>query len=170
MQVEIITELVSEPVSVAEMRDYLRITTTVEDTLISSLITSARMRLEKYANLSFGAKTIQVYWDEVWDWKELPYQPKATITSVKDKDDVTLVYEERGTPYLQFKTNCSNGVIVLYDVDGLVNDSIKEAIKKEVSTAYEFRANFQEGQTYQMSNDAKMLIQPFSRNTLLGIL
>lgn len=170
MQVEIITDLETEVITVAEMRDYLRITTTAEDTLISSLITSARMRLEKYSNLSFGAKTIQVYWDEVWDWKELPYQPKADITSVKDKDDVVLVYEERGTPFVQFKTSCSNGVIVLYDVEGIVNEAIKEAIKKEVSTAYEYRANFQEGQTYQMSNDAKMLIQPFSRNSILGIM
>ena len=45
MQVEIITDLVTEPVTIAEMRNYLRITTTVEDDLISSLITSARMRL-----------------------------------------------------------------------------------------------------------------------------
>ena len=169
MQVEITSDLSVEPVSVAEARDYLRITTTAEDTIISGLITSARMRLEKFANLSFGAKTIKVYFNELYDWQELPSQPKATITSVKDSEDIVLIYEERGTPFKSIKTSSSNGVIVIYTVVGFVNDAIKEAIKKEVATAYDYRQNFSEGQTYKMSNDAKMLVQPFSRNTFLGI-
>ena len=169
MQVEITSDLSVEPVSVAEARAYLRITTTAEDSIISGLITSARMRLEKYANLSFGAKTIQCYFNELYDWKELPYQPNSTITSIKDNDADDLVYEERGVPYKSIKVSSSNGVIVIYEVEGLVNEAIKEAIKKEVATAYDYRQNFSEGQTYQMSNDAKMLVQPFSRNTFLGI-
>lgn len=132
MQVEILTELVSEPVSVAEARAYLRITTTAEDSIISGLITSARMRLEKFANLSFGAKEIQVYFNELWDWQELPYQPNSTITSVKDSDEIDLVYYERGTPYKSIRTSSGNGVIVIYEVEGLINDAIKEAIKKKL--------------------------------------
>ena len=169
MQVEITSDLSVEPVSVAEARAYLRITTTAEDSIISGLITSARMRLEKYANLSFGAKTIQCYFNELYGWQELPYQPNSTITSIKDNDADDLVYEERGVPYKSIKVSGSNGVIVIYEVEGLVNEAIKEAIKKEVATAYDYRQNFSEGQTYQMSNDAKMLVQPFSRNTFLGI-
>lgn len=169
MQVEIITDLENEPITVAEARNYLRITTTAEDSIISGLITSARMRLEKFANLSFGAKEIQCYFHELYDWQELPYQPNSTITSIKDNDDIDITYEERGTPYKSIRVNAANGVIVLYEVEGLVNEAIKEAIKKEVATAYDYRQNFSEGQTYKMSNDAKALVQPFSRNTFLGI-
>lgn len=169
MQVEIITDLTSEPITVAEVRDYLRITTTVEDTLLQAMITAARTRLEKFSNLSFGAKEIQVYWNEVTDWKELPYQPKATITSVLDNDGNEIEYETRGTPFLFFKCFGTEGVTVLYEVEGFVNDSIKEAIKKEIYTAYENRENFSYNQSYPLSNEAKFLVQPFSRNTLLGI-
>ena len=71
--------------------------------------------------------------------------------------------------YKSIKAYTLYGCIVEYEVEGFINDAIKEAIKKEVVTAYEYRQNFSEGQTYKMSNEAKSLVQPFSRNTLLGI-
>lgn len=167
MQVDIIEDLASEPITVAEARQYLRITTTTQDSLISALITSARMRLEKFCNLSFGAKTIQVYYDSVNDWRELPYQPFATITSVEDLDGNALQYEERGTVYKSFKCFGESGVIVTYEVLGILNEGIKEAIKREVLVGYDFRGNDTPINT--LSKDSQYLVQPFSRNTLLGI-
>lgn len=92
MEIQITTDLVSEPVSVAEAKTYMRLIGSDEDTLIGELITSARQRLEKFTGLSFGNKTIKCYTRASDTWFELPYQPLLTITSVKNDDGDDLTY------------------------------------------------------------------------------
>jgi len=172
LQVQITTDLASEPVSVSEAKAYMRVTDSDDDTLIGELITSARQRLERFTGLSFGAKTLKARWDSMDSWAELPYQPKAVITGCVDDDGVTLVYESRGLDYKQVYCNTQYGVTFTYTVSWTTfPKALKEAILKEVSTAYENRENFYiDGTMTELCNSAKYLAQPFSRNSILGIL
>lgn len=174
MQVQITTDLSTEPVTVAEAKSYMRLIGSDDDTLIGELITSARQRLEQFTGLSFGNKTIKCYTRASNTWFELPYQPLVSITSVKDDDDVTLTYESRGLQYKQLYTSSNNGINVIYTVgwgnSGLPK-GLKQAILKQVSTDYENRENYLVGDSAnELSSSAKMTAQSYSRNTMLGIL
>lgn len=174
MQVQIITNLSVEPVTVSEAKSYLRIIGSDEDTLIGELITSARERLEKFTGLSFGTKTLKCYTRASDKWFELPYQPLVSITSVLDDDGTALTYETRGLQYKQILTSSDNGINITYVVgwgNAGLPKGLKQAILKQVSTDYENRENYLVGDSAnELSSSAKMTAQSYSRNTLLGIL
>lgn len=174
MEIQIITNLSVEPVTVAEAKSYLRLIGSDEDSLIAELITSARERLEKFTGLSFGTKTLKMYTRDSNKWFELGYGPVTSITSVLDDDAVALTYESRGLQYKQLYTSSDNGINVTYVVgwgaSGLPK-GLKQAILKQVSTDYENRENYLIGDSAnELSSSAKMTAQSYSRNTMLGIL
>jgi len=91
MDVRVTTDLTSEPVSLAEQRNYLEFTATdtTEDTLISAMIKSARILLERRSNLALGLKTLTVLFkanEVINDSVVLPYSPFVSITTVKMVD------------------------------------------------------------------------------------
>jgi uncharacterized phiE125 gp8 family phage protein len=93
MQLKVITAVATEPVTLAEARLHLRLTTddgTTEDTLISAWITAARELAEHYTGRALAAQTLEAAMDAFPaaedDVIELPMPPVATITSVKYTD------------------------------------------------------------------------------------
>ena len=87
----IVTKTVTgtEPVSLADMKEYLRVFHTTEDDLITDLITNARKLLETATNLSLVETTIELK-AAIHDSFPLPYGPVGTITSITiDDDDVS---------------------------------------------------------------------------------
>ena len=171
MEIKIVTDISVEPVTLQEAKDYLRISNDAENSLIQELITSARQRLEKFTNLSFGVKTLKCRWDYVNGWVEIPYQPNAVISACVNDANVALTYETKGLEYKYLYCNKATGVTITYTaVFTTLPKALKEAILKEVSTSYENRENYYiEGTFNEVSNDAKRLAQSYSRNTLLGI-
>jgi hypothetical protein len=171
MEVKIITDISVEPVTVAEARTYLRITTTAQDTLIGELITDARERLEKFTNLSFGAKTLKCRWDVLDGWAEIPYQPNAVVSACINDAGDTLSYDTKGLEYKYLWCVNSTGVTITYTAGfTTLPKALKVAILKEVATSYENRENYYiEGTFNELSNDAKRMAQSYSRNTFLGI-
>ncbi len=69
-------------VTLQAAKDYLRVDYSEDDTLIQSLIDTARIRLEQYASVAMTARTLKVvaYVDE---FIELPYAPINTISLVE---------------------------------------------------------------------------------------
>jgi len=79
----LITEPAEEPVTLTEAKAQLRLTTSDENTLISTLITVARQMAEQSAKCSLITQTWEAHYPE---WKEcfvLPNGPVSSITSVK---------------------------------------------------------------------------------------
>lgn len=60
LQIEVITDLATEPVTLVEAKAFLGIDFTDFDTLITTLITSARLESERVTGKAYGAKLIQV--------------------------------------------------------------------------------------------------------------
>lgn len=77
-----LVEPASEPITLAQAKNYLRVDFDDDNDLITGLITSARLRLEKYAGIAISTRTLQVvaYVDE---FIELPYAPLNNITLVE---------------------------------------------------------------------------------------
>jgi len=75
MEVKVITDIVGDVVPLQVVKNYLRIDEdyTHDDVNLGILMASARQKLEKFTNLSFGKKTLQVQFDQ--PIFELPYGP-----------------------------------------------------------------------------------------------
>lgn len=170
MEVQVITDISTEPVTYAEMKAYLKLSNDAEQTLITELIKTARQLLEGYTNRSFGTKTLKVRWNELNGWQELPYSPIQSITTVKNDSNDNLTYDSKGLEVKQIEVFSFDGVIVQY-VAGFTTlpSDLKTAIKKQVATMYWNRENYIVGESVNnLSDEAKYLANRFSRNTLLG--
>jgi uncharacterized phiE125 gp8 family phage protein len=87
MKVTIISDIVSEPVSITEAQNWMRIVDySTDDDLIGALIGSTRKNLEKYTGLSFGTKDLEAILDNDQLEFELPYSPVQQVTNVERWD------------------------------------------------------------------------------------
>ena len=170
-QIEILTDLTTEPVTLQEAKDYMRISSNAEDDLIEELITSARERMEKFTGLSLGEKTLKAYWLYFHTPAEIPYGPVTDVISVVDDNDVALEYTARGLQYKVLEAYSTQGVLVEYQAGfAVVPKGLKLAILKQVSTDYENRENYVVGEmAFELSSDARRQAMPYCRNTILGI-
>ena len=170
-QVEVVTDLSVEPVTLQEAKDYMRISSDAENDLIEELITSARERVEKFTGLSLGQKTLKAYWLYFHTPAEIPYGPITLINSVVDDNDVELQYTARGLQYKVLEAYSTVGLTIEYEAGfAVAPKGLKLAILKQVSTDYENRENYSlYDQAYELSSDCKRQAQPYCRNTILGI-
>lgn len=84
----IVTAPSEEPITLAEAKLHLRVTSTAEDTLITSLITTARERCEEVSFRALVTRTVDLYLDSwpVGGVIKLPTPPVQSITSVTYTD------------------------------------------------------------------------------------
>lgn len=84
MITQVITEPSVEPITVAELKTWLRgISHTTHDAILSSLIEAGRIHLEKAMGRAFVQQTRAVYFKN-WPTKEfsIPYPPLQSVTSI----------------------------------------------------------------------------------------
>lgn len=86
MSLTIVTEPAAEPVSVADINDFLRLTGTgaSSDTVIAGLITAARRYCEQVQGRAYIDQTLRLTLDGFpgRDYIELPRSPVSTVASV----------------------------------------------------------------------------------------
>lgn len=76
------TDPVSEPITVAEVKEYSAIDYTTHDTLISTMITATRQAIEKWLGRALITQTIEAYLDYIsYGEIVLPCPPFATLNS-----------------------------------------------------------------------------------------
>lgn len=98
MKYRIVTDVTTEPITLAEAKAHLRVVDDTDNDYISQLIGAAREYAEGYHDCSYGTKTIEAVSDELLPVFDLPVKPAASVTSVKwlDKEnqehDVTSSY------------------------------------------------------------------------------
>ena len=96
MAFDIVTAAASEPITLAEAKNFLRVDHTDDDDLISALITAARSMCEEYTRRILVTTTIDEYFDQFpknhWDGHSnilyLSRGPVASISSVKYVDEI----------------------------------------------------------------------------------
>lgn len=187
LQTRVTTDIVTEPVSVAEAKLYCKVQDTADDTLFSTLITSARRMLEKYTMTSFAEKTIHATWVEVpkQNYVELPYGPIISVDHIYrideegTEEELTLNsdYYVLGdqdaivkiVPYWSSGTGLVNSIRAEYKAgyDNAATEDLpmelKLAILKQVATDYELRENIVAGVTTVLSNESKVLAGPYRK-------
>jgi len=187
LQTRVITDIVTEPVSVAEAKLYCKVQDSADDTLWPILITSARRMLEKYTMTSFAEKTLHATWVEVprTNYVELPYGPVISIDHIYridhegneeelvlnsdyyvmgDQDAIIKItsYWSSGMVYVnsircEYKAGYGNAATET------LPQELKLAILKQVATDYELRENIVQGITTVLSNESKILANPYRK-------
>jgi uncharacterized phiE125 gp8 family phage protein len=174
LDVQIKTDLVTEPVTLAEAKSYLNVDYTSWDTLIGTLISSARTNLERYTGSTFATKTLVATYQKVAENIDIPYGPIQSITHVKSIDESgTKTTLTAGTDYLVTGNNFKN--IRFYGIDTPIEieyvagytalpTDLKVAILKQVAMDFEFRENVMDSsQVTELSNGAKQHAQSYRR-------
>jgi len=138
---------------VSEIKNYLRIDNTDDDTLLEDIRQYASDCAENYAGIDFIAKRRKLF------LSSLPYDgvvilPFAnenvgtldmTIHSVKDMDNNTIEdYEFLGTRKSQIKFNDPNltDILIDYQTTGAVTQQFKMILFKMIANLYDFRSDF----------------------------
>ena len=80
MKIEIVSEISEEPVTLAEVKDALKIAGTGHDAELSRLITDARVHVEKALDFSVSERELKVTHDEELEEWELPFGPVSDLT------------------------------------------------------------------------------------------
>lgn len=187
LQTRVTTDIVIEPVSVAEAKLYCKVQDTADDTLFSTLITSARRMLEKYTMTSFAEKTIHATWVEApkQNYVELPYGPIISVDHIYRIDEegteeeliLNSDYYVLGDQdaIVKIVSYWSSGTILVNSIraeykagyDNAATEDLpmelKLAILKQVATDYELRENIVAGVTTVLSNESKVLAGPYRK-------
>lgn len=82
------TDATAEPVTVAELRSWLRLDDTSQDTMLSSMITAARVAVEQHTHRAFVQRTLKQSLSDFPDSDciELLFPPLASVSSVQYYD------------------------------------------------------------------------------------
>lgn len=83
-QARVKTDLVAEPVSLQDAKDFMEIDFDDFDALITRLIKAARISSEKFTGLAYGKKEIELVSNQ--SKVNIPYAPFKEIVTLVDKD------------------------------------------------------------------------------------
>ena len=137
----------SEIVLVATAKDYMRVSTTADDNIITRMITQARIWCENYISRDIVSKNRTYYMDETNGIFDLPFGPVSSISSVtSDGTAVTYTILGLDNESIELDGGYADKVKVTYVTTGLSDSLLQSAIMQLVSTYYDNRADFSSDQ------------------------
>ena len=127
----------SEPVTLIEMKAWLKVDFTTEDALITALITEVREHIEQYTGRSLVASTIvlTVYVEA----DEPVYLPFPDIDEITESNPSSIIEKGGKRKYVILGTD--GEYQITYKTLGNCPSGIKRAIKKAVAENYVNRQN-----------------------------
>lgn len=163
-QIKIDSTTGSELVNTATAKTYLRVDTSADDTLISQMITQARIIIENYISKDIVAKTRKLYLASVDERFVLPFSPIASIQSITVEGTATTAYETYGLDDTIVELNSlpSKEVIVSYTTSGMTDSFLIQANLQMISTLYDNRADFVTGTIVsEIPTDVKSILSSY---------
>jgi uncharacterized phiE125 gp8 family phage protein len=149
----------NEVIDLTYVKSFASISTATHDVLLNNLIKSARIEIEKVAQISIVTKTVRAEWSEAYGAIKLPNPKILTITTVTDGDEVAQVldtnYKVRGGEKKTIYGDFPNGLIATYTA-GYGNDTpedLKMCIAKHVLENFEQRTGIAAGQSSLLPNN-----------------
>ncbi len=176
MQIRYSSVGATEPITLAQVKAWLKVDFTDEDTLIlTPMLTQIREIAEEASGLALIDKTIEYFEEDrdiIKEWIRLPFPVHNTITIVV-LDGTTLTTADYSVTGLTQKlikvtgtvtatdTLNDSGLTVTYTALGTCPAGIKLAMLKEVAEAYEKRGNTFEGGLVKLTSNFYNYLQQF---------
>jgi uncharacterized phiE125 gp8 family phage protein len=150
---------VTEPVTLAEVKNYLRITNTRDDDYINSIIPNARIRAERYLNSDIVSKQRREYFAEISEAINLRYAPIASVdTVVIDGETMTVdtdyTVEGLDNPLFKLEQTIAEKVSITYTTAGIDASLVKPGILALVAELYHSR-------TEKVTTNWRSFLSPF---------
>lgn len=128
-----------EPITIAEVKDYMGITFIAHDTKLTRLVTACREQLEKLKLITLiTSRNVAVTYNEMYDWEDLPYSRVGTITAV-NLDDVAVTIDKVDLGgFVRIKGEYANGLKLTYaSLPITISQTIKEGLIRAVKECFE---------------------------------
>lgn len=162
-QIQITATTGSEIVTTSNLKDYARIDTSADDTIIGRMIAQARIVIENYITKDIVAKTRKLYLASVDDRFVLPFSPISSISSITVEGTATTAYETYGLDDTIIELNelPARDVIITYATSGLNDDLLIQAILQLATTYYDNRADFMKGNYEEIPTSVKKILNSY---------
>lgn len=174
-QITVTSQPATEPLSLSEVKSFLKIDTTDEDSYLTGLIVAVRQVVENYLHRALITQTLRLNFDYFEERKiELWRAPIQSITSVKttDPDNAQTTIDSSNyyllNDYLTFNDNYvfsgslrSNQAIEIVYIAGYgaasdVPQAIKSAMLEQIQNVYECGCD-----TASLSAKAVVMLSPY---------
>ena len=134
-QIKINSTTGSEIVLTSDVKNYARISTDVDDTIITRMITQARIWCENYISRDIVEKNRTYYIPETNGTFDLPFAPVSSISSITS-DGTAVAYSVLGldNETIELDGGSADKVKVTYITSGLDDNLLEQAILQLVST------------------------------------
>lgn len=175
-----VTAPTSEPLSLLELKDWIREDLDEQDALLSELITDARAIAENYLRRAIPQQTLALHMDMFPEVIKVPRPPLVSVTSIEyvDADGATQTLSSslyrvdadsdpgRITPSWDNSwptTRYVTGAVTVTYVAGYAScpTPIKRAIARIVADQVRWRGDTIEGSPGEISMSAKALLTPY---------
>jgi uncharacterized phiE125 gp8 family phage protein len=179
MSLRLISESTTEPVSLDDVKQYLRLSTsdTSEDLVLAALVKTSRIYAETKTKRPYVAKTFRLTLDSFPDGGiELPYPPLSTVAGIVTVNYInssgatahmnssSIVVDAESEPAMIFPSTADdndwpdtndvvNAVTIQYETTCNPPENVKTWIKLKVGTLYENRQEFDSKPIYELKRD-----------------
>lgn len=156
-----INDVIGVPIiSRTDAKNYIRVDTTQDDTLIDWMIEAAHTAAENYMSRDIIAKERTYYLDEsATGFIDVPFGPVASVDDVTVKGvSVAFSVYGLGDPMVEIEPAATN-IKIDFTTEGMSDGLLKQALLMMVSTYYDNRTDFVVGQSVNEvpSASAKLL-------------
>lgn len=160
LQVKINSTVGSELVTTAEAKEFIRVDSDDDDTIIGEMITTARIACENYLNKDIVSKNRTLYMPYINDRINLPFAPVSSIsTATVNGSDASYTAKGLDNEIIELNTLPASEVKITYITSGITGGNLEHAIKQLVSTYYDNRSEFVTGTIInQLPTDIKALL------------
>lgn len=152
---------ITEPVTLAEAKNFCKIDVDDDDTLITALITAARVMCEDYTNIGFIERELIVTLNNRNGGIYLPLGPiPSDLTTVTDADANDVTFTTGGVDWKQLLTPTYERLIVTYTAGySVLPENLKTALLNTIFYLYDNRATGADN----IGPIAQMLLNPIRR-------
>jgi len=109
----LVTDASIEPVTLSEMKTFMKVDLTDEESLIEALIISARLSIENYCGIGLITKTYDYIFDDVADVIKIPLPPLQSVDTFVYNDEDYDETEISSSYYKVFSYNKNKGEVIL---------------------------------------------------------
>lgn len=161
-QIRVNSLIGTELITIDDVKLYAKIDTSVDDSLITNMISQARIWCENYISRDIISKNRTYYMDETNGMFDLPFAPVASVSSVTS-EDVAAPYSIIGldNETIELTNGSAFQVKVTYITSGINDAMIKQAMLQFVSMLYDNRSDFVEKSINKIPTNVKSLLNTY---------